>query len=129
MRELLNPAGLAPAASYSHGVLVGGDLRWLAIAGQVGRDANGDIPEGIDAQAEIAWRHVDTVLREAGMTMDDLVEISVYLIRREDNAGFDAVRAKWLAGAKPASTKLYVAGLADPRMLCEVRALAARATA
>ncbi len=87
----------------------------------------GDIPVGIEAQAEIAWRNINSVLRSAGMTMADLVEITVFLIRREDNAGFDVMRSKWLAGAKPASTKLYVAGLADPRMLCEVRAIAAKA--
>ncbi len=126
MHTLINPPGIATAASYSHGVLVEGDVRWLAIAGQVGRDLHG-IPDGIEAQAEIAWRNIDSVLRGAGMTMADLVEITVFLIRREDNAGFDAMRSKWLAGAKPASTKLYVAGLADPRMLCEVRAIAAKA--
>jgi enamine deaminase RidA (YjgF/YER057c/UK114 family) len=127
MHTLINPGELAPAASYSHGVLVRGEVHWLAIAGQVGRDLHGDIPDGIESQAEIAWRNIDSVLRGAGMTMTDLVEITVFLIRREDNAGFDAMRSKWLAGAKPASTKLYVAGLADPRMLCEVRAIAAKA--
>ena len=127
MHTLINPEELAPAAAYSHGVLVSGKVRWLAIAGQVGRDLRGDIPDGIEAQAEIVWRNINNVLRGAGMTMAGLVEITVFLIRREDNAGFDATRANWLAGAKPASTKLYVAGLADPRMLCEVRAIAAKA--
>lgn len=127
MHTLINPQELAPAASYSHGVLVSGDIRWLAIAGQVGRGLHGDIPDGIEAQAEIAWRNVESVLRDGAMTMADLVEITVLLIRREDNAGFDAIRTKWLAGAKPASTKIFVADLADSRMLCEVRAIAAKA--
>lgn len=34
MHTLINPGELAPAASYSHGVLVSGEARWLAIAGQ-----------------------------------------------------------------------------------------------
>ena len=92
MHTLINPEELAPAATYSHGVLVSGEVRWLAIAGQVGRDLRGDIPDGIEAQAEIAWRNINNVLRGAGMTMADLVEITVFLIRREDNAGFDAKR-------------------------------------
>jgi 2-iminobutanoate/2-iminopropanoate deaminase len=127
MHKIINPPELLPAASYSHAIEVPAGARWLAIAGQVGRDQSGAIPEGIEAQAEIAWGNVDAVLRGAGMAMENLVEINVFLIRREDNGGFDAVRTKWLAGAKPASTKLFVAGLADPRMLCEVRALAASA--
>lgn len=125
MHKLINPATLTESPSYSHGVLVGAQAKWLAIAGQVGRDRDGNIPEGIDAQAEIAWANIDAVLQAAGMSMRDLVEITVFLISRDDNAGFDAVRTKWLAGAKPASTKLYISGLADPRMLCEVRATAA----
>lgn len=127
MHRLINPAAVAGSPSYSHGVEVEGPARWLAIAGQVGRAADGGIPDGIAAQAEIAWRNLDTVLREAGMSMSDLVTVTVYLVNRDDNAGFDAVRAKWLAGARPASTKLYISGLAHPKMLCEVQALAAKA--
>lgn len=126
MHDLVNPPALAPGASYSHGVLVQAPARWLIVSGQVGREPDGAIPETIEAQADIAWRNVDAVLREAGMSMRDLVEITVFLIRREDNAAFDAVRTKWLANARPASTKLFVSGLADPRMRCEVRAVAAR---
>lgn len=100
--------------------------RLLSIAGQVGRDIHGDIPEDIVAQAEIAWGNLAQVLEEAGMNVDDLVEITVYLLRREDNGGFDAVRKRWLGSARPASTKVYVSGLADPKMLCEIQARAAK---
>lgn len=107
-------------------MLVEGQVRWLEIAGQVGREADGTIPNNIKEQAEIAWRNLSCILRYAGMEMSDLVSTTVYLINRFDNAGFDRVRAKWLVGVRPASTKLYVSGLAHPDMLCEVQARAAR---
>ena len=126
MHRLINPEGISGSPSYSHGVEVKGSVRWLAIAGQVGRGPDGNIPDGIEAQAEIAWSNLDRVLRAADMTMSDLVSVTVYLVNRDDNPGFDAVRARWLADVRPASTKLYISGLAHPRMLCEVQAFAAK---
>jgi enamine deaminase RidA (YjgF/YER057c/UK114 family) len=121
MHTLVNPATIQPSENYSHGVEVRQPARWLSIAGQVGRDVKGNIPDGIEAQAEITWSNLADVLKGAGMELSDVVEITVYLVRREDNAAFDAVRKKWLA------TKVYISGLAHPKMLCEVQARAARA--
>lgn len=126
MHKLINPISITASPSYSHGVVSEGSLRWLEIAGQVGRDADGTIPDGIEAQAEIAWRNLSAVLKEAGMEMSDLVGITVYLVDRADNDGFDKVRSRWLGAARPASTKVYISGLANPKMRCEVQARAAR---
>ncbi len=126
MHRLINPASISGSPSYSHGVIIEGPVRWLEIAGQVGREADGTIPKDIEAQAEIAWRNLSAILSEAGMEMSDLVSTTVYLVNRDDNPGFDRVRARWLKGARPASTKLYISGLAHPDMLCEVQARAAR---
>lgn len=126
MHKTINPEGLSRSPSYSHGVLIEGPVRWLEIAGQVGREADGTIPDGIEAQAEIAWRNLSLILKDAGMEMSDLVSTTVYLVNRADNEGFDRVRGRWLGGVRPASTKLYISGLAHPSMLCEVQARAAR---
>jgi 2-iminobutanoate/2-iminopropanoate deaminase len=122
-----NPTSIAPAANYSHGIEVLPGARLLAIAGQVGRDAKGRIPSGIDAQATLAWANVKAVLKEAGMSVNDLVHYFSFLVRREDNAGYDKARIKALGSARPASTKVFISGLAQPELLCEVQAFAARA--
>ncbi len=126
MHRLINPPAISGSQSYSYGVEVTTPSRLLEIAGQVGRDADGNIPDGIEAQAEIAWSNLSIVLSEAGMDMADLVSTTIYLINRSDNEGFDRVRRRWLNDMRPASTKVYISGLADPRMLCEVQAFAAR---
>jgi 2-iminobutanoate/2-iminopropanoate deaminase len=126
MHTYLNPATLQKSGNFSHGVLAEGPFRWLSVAGQVARDVNGVMPDGIEAQADLAWSNVFAVLREAGMEAADILEVNVYLINRADNAGFDKVRGKWLGNAKPASTKVYVSGLADPKLLCEVQVRAAK---
>jgi len=122
-----NPASIAPSANYSHGIEAPAGARLLGIAGQVGRDRDGHIPEGIDAQAALAWANVRAVLAEAGMEMSDIVHYFSILVRREDNAGYDKARVAALGDARPASTKIYVSGLAQPELLCEVQAFAAKA--
>ena len=66
------PAGLP----FSDGVLVGDTLY---ISGRIGLDpATGTAPESVDAELELLFEGVQSVLREAGMTMDDLVWVQVY---------------------------------------------------
>jgi enamine deaminase RidA (YjgF/YER057c/UK114 family) len=122
----LNPRSILLNSNYSQGLEVAPGSRLLAIAGQVGRDANGGIPDGIEAQATLAWANVKAVLKEAGMGLNDLIHYFSFLVRREDNAGYDKVRIKALGAARPASTKVFISGLARPELLCEVQAFAAK---
>ena len=124
MHKPINHPSVSVSSTYSAAVEVATPTRWLLISGQVGRDSDRNIPDGIEAQAEIAWRNLVTILAEGDMTVDDIAETTLYLVRREDNAAYDRVRAKWMGDRRPASTKIYVAGLADPRMLCEIQAVA-----
>jgi enamine deaminase RidA (YjgF/YER057c/UK114 family) len=122
-----NPPSIAPGSNYTHGIEVPPGARLLGIAGQVGRDVNGHVPDGIEAQATLAWANVKAVLAEAGMEMSDIVHYFSILVRREDNDGYDKARVAALGDARPASTKIYVAGLARPEILCEVQVFAAKA--
>ncbi len=66
------PAGLP----FSDAVLVGDTLY---ISGRIGLDpATGEAPESIDAEIELLFEGFQAVLREAGMTMEDLVWVQVY---------------------------------------------------
>jgi enamine deaminase RidA (YjgF/YER057c/UK114 family) len=121
-----NPRSIPINPNYSQGLEAAPGSRLLAIAGQVGRDAKGRIPAGIDAQAKLAWANVKAVLKEAGMDVNDLVHYFSFLVRREDNAGYDKARIEALGNARPASTKVFISGLARPELLCEVQAIAAK---
>ena len=66
MHKPINHPSVSVSASYSAAVEVTAPTRWLLISGQVGRDADRNIPDGIEAQAEIAWRNLVTILAEAG---------------------------------------------------------------
>jgi enamine deaminase RidA (YjgF/YER057c/UK114 family) len=66
------PAGLP----FSDAVLAGNTLY---ISGRIGLDpATGEAPADIDAELGLLFEGFQAVLREAGMTMDDLVWVQVY---------------------------------------------------
>jgi enamine deaminase RidA (YjgF/YER057c/UK114 family) len=122
----IDPAGLAPPFSnYSHAVEAEG--RWLHVSGQVGVDADGNVQEGFEAQAELAWRNVLAVLEEAGMGPEHVVKVNMLLTRRSDVPASRTTRDAALGGRKPACTLFVVAGLADEAWLVEIEVVAAAA--
>lgn len=125
MHRKIMPRGLRANPNYSHGIEAAPGMRFLAVAGQTGQDGDGTVPEGIAAQADLAWRNVIAVLKEAGMGPEHILHYTSYLVAGTDSGPYDAARLRWLGGTRPASTKVYVAGLARPEILCEVQAFAA----
>jgi 2-iminobutanoate/2-iminopropanoate deaminase len=121
-----NPKAVAPPFSrYSHGVEAPDNARWLYVSGQVGVTPEGKIAEGAEAQVEQAWRNVLSVLAAAGMGARDLVKVTTYLVNRADLATARTTRDRMLQGAEPASTLIFVSGLASPEWLVEIEAIAA----
>jgi enamine deaminase RidA (YjgF/YER057c/UK114 family) len=123
-----NPATIAaPFSRYSHGVEAPAKARWLVISGQVGVTPEGEVLMDARAQIEQAWRNVLNVLQAAGMGPHDLVKVTIFLIDRAHLQILREVRDAMLQGAAPASTLIYVAGLASPDWLVEIEAIAATA--
>ena len=122
-----NPSGVAgPFATYSHGIELEGPHRFLFGAGQTGVAADGSIGDGIEAQTELVWQNIKTVLAAADMEISDIVQLNMLLVDRQDHAAAAAIREAVLDGHRPASTLMYVAGLAKPEWLIEIDFIAAR---
>ncbi len=127
MRQLAPASVHKPVARYSHGFEVPPGTRLIFCAGQVGMDLDGKVPEGIEAQTEQCFKNIAGVLAEGGMSLSDIIRFNVFLVRREDYKPFSAIRDRHIGTPPPASTLLFVAGLATPNLLVEVEATAARA--
>jgi 2-iminobutanoate/2-iminopropanoate deaminase len=126
--EYINPPTVPAAASrYSQGVVAPGPARWLHVSGQVGIPVGGTLPDTFEEQARNAWRNVLGVLEGARMGPADLVKVTAYITRQADVGQYRSVRDSMLGEAKPASTLVVVAGLADSRWLIEIEAVAAAA--
>lgn len=123
----INPTGIAgPFATYAHGVEVESNARLLFGAGQTGQTLDGVVPEGIEDQAHIVWANMGMILHEAGMDFGDIVQLNMLLIDRSDRDGAMAVRDAELGEHRPASTLMYISGLANPEWKIEIDFIAAR---
>ncbi|HWH48523.1 MAG TPA: Rid family hydrolase [Burkholderiales bacterium] len=126
MNRALNIGVAQKIGTYSDGVAVSGDAKWVFVSGTPGMLPDGTYPKGITAQAEQAWKNLRAILAEAGMGIKDLVKVTHYLVREEDIKDYVVVRARNLGDARPASMLLVVPGLVKPEILVEIEAYAAR---
>ncbi len=125
--QSVNPTTIpAPNGTYSHGVLLHRPENLLFISGQVAIDQAGVIPDSLEAQAELVWNNLHAILKEAGMSMANVVKLMSFLTRADDFAAFARIRARHLGAHRPASTLLVVSALAHPKFLVEVEAIAVR---
>ncbi|MGB3415094.1 MAG: RidA family protein [Mesorhizobium sp.] len=125
--DTINPSVLMrPTGPWAHGVRVPAGKELLFVTGQVAVRADGAIPEGAQAQAEMVWGNVITVLEAAGMGVDDIVRTGVYVTSAEFLPVVNAARNKVLGDATPATTVLVVPALANPKYLIEVDVIAAK---
>lgn len=119
-RRPIGPTG----AAYAMAHLVERPSRLLFISGQVPTDANGVAPEGFAAQARLTWRNVEIQLRAAGMSLDDLVKVTIFLSDRAHRAMNTEIRREVLGDRSPALT-VIITGIFDEAWLLEIEAIAA----
>ncbi len=100
--------------------------RTVHIAGQVSVDATGTIC-GINnpaTQATQVANNLTAVLAEIGLAPSAVVSVRVYAINEDAAGAWAEVRKALFPTNPPASTLVYVAGLAKPEFLLEVEAVA-----
>lgn len=116
----------APEAkgAYAQAIEVTGASRLLFISGQVPAAKDGAVPAAFREQCLLAWANVEAQLRAAGMTLDNLVKVTVFLADRSYALENRAVRAEVLGARSPALT-VIIAGIFDEAWLLEIEAVAA----
>lgn len=108
------PAAIGP---YSQGIVANG---FLFASGQIPIDpATGEIRgENIAEQAELVMKNIGEILKEAGITYENVVKTTCFLADMADFAAFNAVYEKYFTG-KPARSCVAVKQL-PKNVLCEV---------
>ncbi|QSB13410.1 RidA family protein [Natronosporangium hydrolyticum] len=118
----LNPDVLPEATgTYTHGTLVTGATRTVFVSGQVPWDE--PVPADFDTQCRIVWRNVLAVLGEAGMGVQHLAKVTVYLSDRRYRAANGRIRQEFLGDHRPALT-VIIADIYAPEWLLEIEAIA-----
>ncbi|MEX2452232.1 MAG: RidA family protein [Rhodospirillales bacterium] len=127
MFKIHNPKTIAaPPSNFVHGVEVPAQARTLYISGQTGVRPDGSIPESCEEQADVAWHNMIEILKAAGMSVEDVVKISVFVTDPADNAVAREKRIQYAGEYQGTSTFLVVAGLANPKLKFEIEAVAAK---
>ena len=113
------PGAIGP---YSQGYEVNG---FVFTSGQIPVDpANGEVPEGIAAQAEQSCKNVGAILEAAGIGYENVIKTTCFLADMADFAAFNEVYARHFV-SKPARS--CVAAKALPKgVLCEIEAIAVK---
>lgn len=128
--EKINPASLRiPTKAYSQGVLVPcGETNLLFVTGQLPQDIDGTIVHvgDIDRQARVVFDRILAILREAGMTFDDVVKLQIYLRDIADARIVSSIRDELFSESKPASTLVEVSGFVKEGCGLEIDAVAAK---
>ena len=120
----LEPAGVFPPyANYAHAVEVSAGARMLHISGLNGFEEDGTtMPASFEAQAELVWRHLASVLAAAGMTYADLVSLRFYLADPADDPSNVAILRRHLGDHRVARTVVCVQ-LLEPAWRIEIEAV------
>lgn len=87
--------------------------------------ATGEIPEGITAQTEQALANVKAILKEAGLTMANVVKTTVFLADMAHFAAMNEVYAAAFEAPYPARSAVAVKTL-PKNVLVEVEVIALR---
>lgn len=122
-----NPASLAPPVGRYHHLCIipaGSDI--LAIAGQVGLDAEGRLPDNVEDQLQNALDNVARILESEGLDARAVFKINMWLTREIDRERYVGMWRAFHNDEPPATMFAYVARLIRPEYLVEVEAWAAR---
>ncbi len=80
----------------------------------------------IRVQTRAVIENIRDILLAAGASLEDVVEVSTFLVSMEDFKGYNEVYSEFFGFQGPARTTVAVAELPHPHLLIEIKALAFR---
>ena len=110
MKSLATDGAPKAIGPYSQAILEGG---FLFASGQIPLDpATGELVSGgIEASTERVLDNMGAVLGSAGLSFQDVIKTTVYLVRSEDFPAMNAVYAFRFGDHRPARSTVIVAAL------------------
>lgn len=123
-KKVIQPKEFPKGRPFSPGLMVDGTLY---VSGQVGQDLKtGKIPEEFEAEVKQCLDNIGIILKEAGMGLEDVVSVQVYLTDMDLFQRMNAVYITYFKEPRPTRTTVGVTRLAGPARV-EITATARRA--
>jgi enamine deaminase RidA (YjgF/YER057c/UK114 family) len=125
-RRYLRPKGLPDtdrSMGYSYGIRVGGTI-W--VSGQVAKNERNEVVGGSDvtAQAEQCFRNIAAILAEGGATLDDVVQVNIFIKEASMGPLVQQVRKRTFKDGAWPTAVILVAEAIRPEYLVEIQAVA-----
>ena len=129
-KEVLLPKGAAEImGAYSQGLKVdlGNDREMIFVTGQIAQDSSGNVVcDDIEGQTEYVFKCIDSILKEGGSSLDDVVKTQIFLTDINDFSKVSPIRNKYFANSKPVSTMVEVSSLVKKGCKIEIEVIAIR---
>lgn len=121
-RQLISSGSLfEEEIGYSRVVVEG---NWIFVSGTTGFDySTMTISDDLLEQAEQCFKNIEAALRQAGSSLQDIVQVMYVLPNTADFESCWPVFRKYLGKVRPAAMMIS-AGLSDPRMRIEIQVTA-----
>lgn len=87
-------------------------------------DDSGAVTLDIRAQTRAVIENIRDILRSVGAELDDIIEVSSFLVNMDDFDGYNEVYADYFDYAGPTRTTVAVHQLPHPHLLIEIKVVA-----
>jgi 2-aminomuconate deaminase len=132
MSSKVLPGSAKPRGSFPH-VKRAGDF--IFVSGTSSRrpdnsfegatvDELGTTKLDIKAQTRAVIKNIETILESVDATLNDVVEVSSFLVNMNDFAGYNEVYSEFFNENGPTRTTVAVHQLPHPHLLIEIKAVA-----
>ena len=113
----------AATNDYVHGLEVRGAERLLFVSGTMGLDENGVPGTSLEAQLDLIWSNIRTILKSANMSVDNIVRLTSYLRHASYAEANQKARVEALSGRVVPTTAIVVETLVSD-WLVEIEVIA-----
>jgi len=129
-KEFLNPPDFTKGMGvYSPGIKVSvGDSELIFVTGQVAMDKDRKLvaPGNFGRQTEFIFENIKQILAEGGATLEDVVKATIFVTDMKKYGDVSAVRNKYFATSKPASTLVEISRTVHDGCEVEIEVIAVK---
>jgi 2-iminobutanoate/2-iminopropanoate deaminase len=123
-RPINAPDAPMPPSNYAQALEVSDFKRLLMVSGQIPVRPDGLVPADFESQCRLAFANVEAQLRAAGLSLDNLIKVTIFLSDRRHAMDLRRIRQD-VIGSRSIALTVIITGIFDEKWLLEIEAMAA----